>query len=109
MRGRNERGSRFATSLDASGNVQTFFVNRNGYEMTPGQCESISCQAVTRIFYPGGASRIEENASRNLERLLRTADDHDLLGVAVQRSRRSQMAGDRFPESLEADQIAVVK
>ncbi len=83
MRGRNKRGSRLATSLDAGGNIQTFLVNRDGYEMTASQCEGISYQAITRIFYPHRTPRVEENASRNLERLLRTADDHDLLRVAV--------------------------
>jgi hypothetical protein len=34
MRGRNKRGLRLATTLDANGNVQTFVVNRDGYETT---------------------------------------------------------------------------
>ena len=109
MRGRNKCGSRLATLLDAGGNIQTFLVNRNGHGMTTAQREDISRQAVTGFFHPHTIPRIEENASRNLKRLLRTADDHDLLRFAVQRPRGSQIACDGFAKRLGAHRIAVVE
>jgi hypothetical protein len=109
MRGRNKRGSRLAASLDAGGNIQPFLVNRHGHEMAAIQREDISSQAVTWFLYPHTTPGVEENASRNLERLLRTTDDHDLLRFAVQRSRGSQIARDRFPKSLGAHLIPIVR
>jgi hypothetical protein len=83
MRGRNHRSPRLAPSFDAGSNIQAFVVNGNGYEMTASQREDISGQAVSGLFHPHTAPRVEENASRNLERLLRPADDHNLLRFAV--------------------------
>jgi hypothetical protein len=70
-------------ALDAGGNIQTFVVDRNRYEMAASQSEDIPCQAVTRFFYPHTIPRIEQNASGNLERLLGAANDHDLFRFAT--------------------------
>src|SRR5579883_748394 len=54
---------------------------------------SASRAAVARILDPDGAARIEEDARRDRQRLLRAAHDHDLAGVAPERPRRAQEIG----------------
>src|SRR6202046_89997 len=109
MRGRNECGSRFATLLDAGGKIQTFLVNRHGHGMTTAQCKDFSRQAVTGLFHPHTITRIEQDPSRNLKRVLRTCDDHDLLGFAVPRPRGFQIAGDGFAKHQGTHWIAVIE
>src|SRR5271169_4185810 len=102
MRRRNKCSPRFAIALNALGNVQTFLVNWNRHEMTAIHGEDSPCQVVPRFLYPHPAAGVEQNSSRKLERLLRTADDHDLIGFAAQRPRGSQIARNRFAESLRS-------
>src|ERR1700757_2198958 len=109
MRGGNKYGPRPATALHAGFDIQTFLVHRNGHEMTTRQGEHLSRKAVARLFDPDGTSGVEENPSGNLKRLLRAARDHHLFRIAMQRPCGSQIARKRFPESLGAHLIAVVK
>ncbi len=83
MRGSNQRGPRLAVTFDASCNIHAFHVNRNGYEMTASEGEHVSCQAISRLFHPHTTSRVQEYASRDLECLLRTSDNHELLRFAA--------------------------
>jgi len=109
MRRRNKRSTRFSISLNALGNVQTFLVNRNRHEMTTIHGEDSPRQVVTRFLHPHPAARVGQNSRRKLERLLRTVDDHDLIGFASHRSRGSQIARNRFAEGLQSHLVAVVK
>ena len=84
MRRRNQSGPGLATALNASGNVETAHINRNGHETTTRKSEDISRQAVSRLFDPYSAARVEESAGRDIQCLLRAADDHDLLGFAAE-------------------------
>jgi hypothetical protein len=79
MRGRNKRGPRLPTSFDANSNIQTFFINGNGHEITTSQREGISRKSVPWLFDPHTTPRVEKTKSRNPKRLLGTANDHDLL------------------------------
>ena len=63
--GRYNCCSRFATSQDASGHVQTFFVDGDGHNIALIERECISSQTVPRLFNPYRTCRIEKNVCCN--------------------------------------------
>ena len=85
---RNKSRSRVAALRDTGSNVETFFIHGNRYWCTAIQFEDVSRQAITGFLNPDTSSRVEQDSSGNLQRLLGTADDQDLLWVAADASVR---------------------
>src|SRR5882724_117623 len=100
MRGCNQNCSGLAAALDSGGDIQTFAINRNGNNMTTIQIEDVARKTISRIFHPDAASAVQQDAGGNLQRLLRTADDHDLIGFALYSSGRPNVGSNRFAKAL---------
>src|SRR5205085_10490806 len=71
--------------------------------------ESVARPPVARLLHPDVAARRQQNARREVEGLLRAAHDEDLLGLADDTARRSDVRRDRLAERLIARGGAVLK
>src|SRR5271163_5113074 len=65
-------------------------------------------QPIPRFFHPCGASIIKQYARRNLQSLLRASDDHDLLRIATNRPRGSEVSTDGFAKLFKTKRSTVV-
>src|SRR5580658_4278086 len=69
----------------------------------------MSRQPIPGLFDPSGASIVEQNPRRNLQSLLRAGDNHDVLRIAVHRTRSSEIGTYGFTQLLETEWSAVVQ
>ena len=95
--------------LIASGDVEAFAVDGNGNDLASAGSEDGARKAISRFFHPNLAASIEQDAGRDLKRLLRAADDHDLIRFAAHCARGSQVAGNLFAEIFRSQGIAIIK
>src|SRR5205814_3076966 len=66
-------------------------------------------QPIARLFDPGSRSSVEQDASRQVECLLRPAHDHDLFGFAANATRSSDISGDSFSQVWQSHRIPVLQ
>src|SRR5204862_1875705 len=63
----------------------------------------------TRLLNPYPAASLEQHARRNLQCLLRSADNHDLLYIAIYCSNRSKISRNRRAKFFGSHRIAEMK
>jgi hypothetical protein len=108
VRRRHVSGPRFAASLDAGRHIQAIVVNWNRHEATSRRAQHVLREPISRFLNPHRASGVEQHPGRNIQRLLRAADDHDLAPLAAHRTCRSQISANRFSQFAETHGIAVL-
>src|SRR5207245_246 len=64
---------------------------------------------VARLFDPSRTSGVKQDAGRQIERLLRSTHNHDLLRLASHATRGPEISGDRFAEFGQSHRIAVLQ
>src|SRR5579862_1419907 len=109
MRWRYHRKPSFGAALDASGDVEAFAIDRNGNDLASTGSEDGARKAISWFFHPNLAASVEQEEGRDLKRLLRAADDHDLIGFAAHSARRSQVAGNLFAQVFRSQRMAIIK
>src|SRR5580698_4907090 len=108
MRRRDESGFCLAAGTDAGRYVHTFFVDWNRNEAAACGHEDAALQAIARLFDPDRIAGIEKHAGGNIERLLRTGDDHDLADVALHATSGAEIVGDSFAKAICAERVDVM-
>jgi hypothetical protein len=109
MRRRDVGSASFAALAHAGHNVQPLTVNGNRNQAVARTQKHNSAEPVTRLLHPDGASRVQENPSRDIQRLLRTGHNHHLVRLASERPRRAQVGTHSFAESFAAERIDKAK
>jgi hypothetical protein len=66
--------------------VETFFIHGHRYGLTAVQFEDVLREAITGVLNPDTSSRVEQDSSGNLECLLGTVDDQNVLWRAADRA-----------------------
>ena len=82
MRGRYVRGARMRIAADASLDFEPVTVHGNRHDLRPREADRVARARITRFFEPDRVAWREEHPPRECDGLLRTAHDHDLIGVA---------------------------
>ena len=86
----------------------TFFIYGHRYQLTAIEFENVLREAITGFLNPDTSSRVEQDSSGDLERLLGTVDDQDLFWFAAYGSGDFQVVGNRAAETLTARRSAIV-
>jgi hypothetical protein len=76
--------------------VEPVRVDGNRNECRAGGDERAADVEIPGLFDPHRVTRIEQQSSEQIDRLLRPAGDHDLIGLAAYPTRRGDVRGDRF-------------
>ena len=63
------------------------------------------CQPKTRLFDPYGISGLQQDAGGYLKSLLGTVDNDDLVRLAVQRARSSEISGYGLAERFRTHRV----
>lgn len=62
-------------------------------------------QQISRFLDPDRTPRVKQYAGSNLEPLLRTRDNHDLLRIAANAARGSQISANRIAKLFRTKRI----
>src|SRR5580658_357638 len=108
MRWRDKSGFGGAALLDAEGHIQTLTVHGHRHQTAAGRSQSLPRQPIPRFFYPRRAPTVKQYARSNLQCLLRASDDHDLLRIATNCSRGSEVGTDGFAKLFETKRSTVI-
>ena len=108
MGGGNQGRSCFTAKLEAGGYVQSLLIDRNWNDAAIVQVQGVACKAIARFFHPNAASTVDQNPNCNLQGLLRTTHNDDLIGFATHTARGPEVGSDGFPEINCALRVAVV-
>src|SRR5271170_7972410 len=108
MRWCDESGFGFAALLDAESDIQALTVHRDGHQTAARRSQNLPRQPIPRFFYPRGASIVKQYARSNLKSLLRASDNHDLLRIATNRPRGSEVSTDGFAKLFKTKRSTVV-
>src|SRR5215469_4209651 len=100
MRGSHQHRPRVAASFNSRGNIQSFLINRDRDDSAIIQSKNASSEAVPGFFHPNSVSRFKQRSSTDVERLLRTADDHDLVRRAAYAACCCEIDCDGFAQAL---------
>ena len=84
-------------------------IDRNRNKLAAQRGEHIFRQQIARLLDPRRITRVEQHPRANIQRLLRSGDNHDLLGFAPHRTRRPQISANRSPQWLRTEWPTVVK
>src|SRR5580700_6344853 len=109
MRWRHKDSARLAMLLDSSGNIHALFIDRNRNKTTACGVEHGSLEDVAGVLNPNGIVRIEKDACREIQGLLGTGNNHDLIWLALDRARGAEITADRFAETLQAKRLDVTE
>src|SRR5579864_4432230 len=90
----DERQSRVGASRDSSRDIESLSVHRHGDQPCTGRTEEAVRPWIPWIFHPDRGPRFKEDASREVEALLRAADENHLIGRAEEPPSVSQIACD---------------
>src|SRR5580698_449652 len=83
-----------SAQLDTGRNIQSLVVNRYRNEPATGQHQSVPQKYISRLLDPDWGVRVEQNAGRQIQRVLRTVHHHDLRGLAIDGSGCSKIGRD---------------
>src|SRR5580704_8585491 len=108
MRWCDKNGFGFGALLYAEGDIQALTVHRDGYQTAARRGQYLPRQPIPRFFYPRGTSIVKQCARSNLQSLLRARDNHDLLGIATNRPRGSEIGTDGFAKLFKTHRSTVV-
>ena len=100
MRGSHKGCSSLGRAFDACGYIHTLAINWDGNQLAFGSLQGDFLKRVTRLFNPNGVSRVEQNASRQVECLLRSGHDQNVIGRTLDAPGSPQIVADYFSESL---------
>ena len=79
-----------------------------GTSSQPFSLQDVLREAIAGVLNPDTISRVEQDSSGNLERLLGTVDDQNLFWFAADGSGDFQIVGNRSAETLIARQSTIV-
>ena len=94
MRGRDEDGARPRRRAPAGSHDQALRIDGDRPRPRIRQQQLCVSQGVAGILNPHLVAGGEQHADRDVERLLRTGGDHDLLRLATHRARGTQIVAD---------------
>ena len=86
--------------------ADTFRINGKRRDLCAGSFEGRDGADVSGIFHAHVVARIDEDPCRQIERLLHTGNDRDLVGRAVHAARGIEIIGQRLSQRTVADCIA---
>jgi hypothetical protein len=109
VRGNNVHSSGLPTQLNARSHVQPFTVNWNGYKSASRQLEDSLRQQISRFLDPDGTACVQQYASSNLESLLRTSDNHDLMGIAANATRGPEISANGVAKFFRTKRISLIE
>lgn len=92
----DERQSRVPVFCDSGGDIEPFSIHRHGDQPRTGRTEKAVRRWIPGILHPDGGPRFKEDASREVEALLRAADENHLIGRADEPSSVSQIGCDEL-------------
>ena len=100
---RRKRGARRSPSSTRRPCV----VDRHRHQLGAGGDQAVARADRPRVLEPHAVAGIEQHRADQRERLLRAADDEDLLGVAADAAIGAQVRGDRLAQRRVAERFAV--
>ena len=104
----DERDAGVWGEADASVDVEAFVIDRNRDGADSGAEQKRADQRIAGLFDPGFVAGIEQDASGDVEGLLRAGDDHDLAGIAADGAGGAQVGAHRVAEDFKAKGMEVV-
>src|SRR4051794_13799869 len=94
MRGCDVSGLGIWLRGESGSDHQSAVVDRHRYQVSADGSESRVCAMITGILDPNGIARIKQHAQGQVDRLLRSGNDDDLLWLATNRTSRTQVLSD---------------
>jgi hypothetical protein len=88
--------------------VQPLLIDRDREEAAAGGGQDDALEGIAGLLDPNGVSRIKEHAGRDIERLLRPGDHHDLIGLTFDAASSAEIIADRIAEALRTAWINMV-
>jgi len=89
--------------------VETFVVDRAGDHLRPRREECLPRSLVVRILDTDGRAAVAEDARRQVDRLLRAAHDHDVVGAGDHAALLAQMFGEHATQQRESGGVGIVE
>ena len=102
---RARRGTAGGRGLD----VEPLRVDPDGDDACRGPRQHLLHARVAGLLDADGAAGVEQDPRRDLERVLRPAHHHDLVGLAADRARRAQVGRERLAQRTVPHRVAVVR
>ncbi len=100
MRWSHKGGPSLGRALDSRGYIHTRSINRDGNQLAFGSLQDNLLQRITRLFNPHRVSRVQQNASSQVERLLRSRHNQNVIWRTLDAPRSPQIVTDCNTESL---------
>ena len=98
MRWRDERHAGAPTQTHARRHIDALAIDRDRHDLSAVDRKHALRKPVARIFHPHAIAWIEQCQSRDLQCLLRSVDDQDLLRLTAHSSRRAQIGRERLAQ-----------
>jgi hypothetical protein len=97
MRRRDERETRRLLQILLA-RIQALVVHRHRHQGDPRRLQHAACAPIARLLDPRAVTDVGQQAHRQIDRLMNTRGDDDLVRRAIHRARHPQVIRQRAPQ-----------